>query len=65
MSDTNQNNNQGTIRVADITIAQLSRGLYRSTATAFKELVSNAYDADATIVRINTNFCISQRHSAH
>jgi hypothetical protein len=47
---------QGTIRVADITIAQLSRGLYRSTATAFKELVSNSYDADATVVRIDTNY---------
>lgn len=46
----------GTIRVADITIAQLSRGLYRSTAKAFKELVSNAYDADATLVRIDTNY---------
>lgn len=48
--------NKGNIRVADITIAQLSRGLYRSTATAFKELVSNAYDADATEVRIDTNY---------
>jgi len=47
---------EGTIRVADITIAQLSRGLYRSTANAFKELINNAYDADATVVRINTNF---------
>lgn len=47
---------RGDIRVADITIAQLSRGLYRSTATAFKELASNAYDADATVVRINTNY---------
>lgn len=46
----------GTISVADITIAQLSRGLYRSTATAFKELVNNAYDADATSVRINTGY---------
>ncbi|MCK4405800.1 MAG: ATP-binding protein [Hadesarchaea archaeon] len=46
----------GDIRVADITIAQLSRGLYRSTATVFKELVSNAHDADATIVRIDTNY---------
>lgn len=46
---------EGQIRVADTTIAQLSRGLYRSTATAFKELVSNAYDADATVVRIDTN----------
>ena len=47
---------KGKISVADITIAQLSRGLYRSNATAFKELVSNAYDADATIVRIDTNY---------
>lgn len=46
----------GDIRVADITIAQLSRGLYRSTATVFKELVSNAHDADATIVKIDTNY---------
>lgn len=49
-------NGHGVIRVADITIAQLSRGLYRSNATAFKELVSNAYDADATFVQIDTNF---------
>lgn len=46
----------GNIRVADITIAQLSRGLYRSNATAFKELVSNAWDADAPLVRIDTNY---------
>lgn len=46
----------GTIRVADITLAQLSRGLYRSTATALKELVSNSWDADATVVRIDTNY---------
>lgn len=46
----------GDIRVADITIGQLSRGLYRSTATAFKELASNAYDADATEIRIDTNY---------
>jgi len=48
--------NNGKIRVADVTLAQLSRGLYRSTATAFKELVSNAFDADAPEVRIDTNF---------
>lgn len=46
----------GKIRVADITLAQLSRGLYRSNATVFKELINNAYDADASIVRVNTNF---------
>lgn len=48
--------NKGSIKVADVTILHLSRGLYRSTATAFKELVSNSYDADAVEVRINTNF---------
>lgn len=46
----------GKIRVADITLAQLSRGLYRSNATVFKELINNAYDADASFVRVNTNF---------
>lgn len=49
-------NDSGRIRVADVTIAQLSRGLYRSTATAFKELISNAFDADAKEVRIDTNY---------
>lgn len=56
MNKTKDNGTSGKIRVADVTIAQLSRGLYRSTATAFKELVNNAYDADATVVRINTNY---------
>ncbi len=51
-----KSNDNGAIRVADISIAQLSRGLYRSTATAFKELVSNAFDADARLVRIDTNY---------
>jgi hypothetical protein len=46
----------GKIRVADITLAQLSRGLYRSNATVFKELINNAYDVDETEVRVNTNF---------
>ena len=47
---------RGKIRVADITLAQLSRGLYRSNATVFKELINNSYDADAKSVRIETNF---------
>ncbi len=46
----------GEIKVADISIAHLSRGLYRSTAAAFKEIVNNAWDADAEEVRIYTNF---------
>jgi len=48
--------NSGKIKVADITLAQLSRGLYRSNATVFKELINNAYDADSSVVRVNTNF---------
>lgn len=48
----------GKIKVADITLAHLSRGLYRSNATVFKELINNAYDADAETVRINTNYPI-------
>jgi len=47
--------NHGKITVANVTLAQLSRGLYRSNATVFKELINNAYDADANSVRIDTN----------
>ncbi|MCB1194021.1 MAG: ATP-binding protein [Leptospiraceae bacterium] len=47
---------KGKIKVADITLAQLSRGLYRSNATVFKEIVNNSYDAEATFIKINTNF---------
>ncbi len=47
---------RGNIVVSGITLAHLSRGLYRSTATVFKELVNNSYDADAPMVRINTNY---------
>src|SRR5580658_10029386 len=34
----------------------LSRGLYRTPAGAIKELISNSFDADATLVRIHTGF---------
>src|SRR5438309_5334457 len=44
------------IKVHEKSLAHLSRGLYRSPASALRELVSNAWDADATIVRINTNY---------
>jgi hypothetical protein len=46
----------GNISVSDIALKHLSRGLYRSNATAFKELINNAFDADATIARIDTNY---------
>ena len=44
------------IKVAEKALAHLSRGLYRSPASALRELVSNAWDANATIVRIDTNY---------
>src|SRR5947207_2136385 len=44
------------IKVHEKALAHLSRGLYRSPASALRELVSNAWDANATLVRINTNY---------
>ena len=44
------------IKVHEKALAHLSRGLYRSPASALRELVSNAWDANATIVTINTNY---------
>jgi len=44
------------IKVSDKALAHLSRGLYRSPASALKELVSNAWDANAKRVRISTNY---------
>lgn len=43
------------IKVSEKALAHLSRGLYRSPASTLRELVSNAWDANATIVRIDTN----------
>src|SRR5579862_2350640 len=34
----------------------ISQGLYRTPAGAIKELISNAFDADATLTRIHTDF---------
>src|SRR5919106_1031556 len=44
------------IKVHEKALAHLSRGLYRSPASALRELVSNAWDASARTVRINTNY---------
>ena len=44
------------IRVHEKALAHLSRGLYRSPASAIRELVSNAWDANATEIRIGTNY---------
>ncbi len=43
-----------TILVAEKIIADISTGIYRTPAAALKELVANAYDAEATDVRIET-----------
>jgi len=44
------------IKVHQKALAHLSRGLYRSPASALKELISNAWDANATWVRVNTGY---------
>lgn len=44
------------IRAAARIIGDISTGVYRSPANALKELVSNAFDAGATEVVINTDF---------
>lgn len=44
-----------TIKVNDRVVGHLSRGLYRSPASAIRELVSNAWDAGATEVIIDTS----------
>lgn len=44
------------IRVHEKALAHLTRGLYRSPASALRELVSNAWDANATVVQIDTNY---------
>jgi hypothetical protein len=43
------------IDVAASVIADISAGIYRTPAGALKELISNAFDADATHVRISTS----------
>lgn len=43
------------IRVSSKTLAHISSGLYRSTAGAMKELISNAFDAGATEASITSN----------
>lgn len=44
------------IRVHEKALAHLSCGLYRSPASWLRELVSNAWDANATRVLISTNY---------
>jgi len=44
------------IKVNEKALAHLSRGLYRSPASALRELISNAWDANTHVVRIDTNY---------
>lgn len=43
------------ITASEKIIADISTGIYRTPAAALKELITNAYDADATEVRIDTD----------
>lgn len=47
---------RGKIKVHEKALAHLSRGLYRSPASALRELVSNAWDANATTVHLSMNY---------
>lgn len=49
------------IKVHEKALAHLSRGLYRSPASAVRELVSNAWDANARLVEIDTNYPLFMR----
>ena len=44
------------LNVAASIIADISAGIYRSPAGALKELISNAFDADAPSIRISTGW---------
>jgi len=44
------------IKVHEKALAHLSRGLYRSPASALRELVSNGWDANATEVTVDCNY---------
>ena len=44
------------IRVSSKILGHISAGIYRSPGGALKELISNAFDADATRVVITTNW---------
>lgn len=44
------------IKLSAKVFGHISQGLYRSPAGAIKELISNAYDADARVVKLHTGF---------
>jgi HSP90 family molecular chaperone len=43
------------INAAASVIADISAGIYRTPAGSLKELVTNAFDADANVVHVSTN----------
>ena len=46
---------KSTLHVDDRVLARVTDGIYRRPSSAFRELISNAYDADATAVTIHTD----------
>lgn len=52
----NQKKKEYRIEVSAKIIADISAGIYRTPANALKELVSNAFDADATTVILTTDY---------
>lgn len=45
----------GSLETDELVLARITEGIYRQPASALRELVSNAYDADATEVVIQTD----------
>ena len=52
MSSSNEQEFSGEVHVASSIVDFLSSGLYNSPAACLKELINNAYDADAEVVRV-------------
>lgn len=46
----------GSLKTDDRIIARVTDGIYREPWSAFRELISNAYDADATSVSIDCDY---------
>lgn len=46
---------EATLRTDDRVLARITDGIYRQPSSALRELISNAYDADATAVYIDTD----------
>jgi hypothetical protein len=46
---------RATLTTDDRVFARITDGIYRQPSSAIRELISNAYDADATLVTIRTN----------